>query len=75
MQQTGIGVMIRDAEREFYAVQAKVFSSLLNPFVAEALGAWLAVKLGCDLGLSHVYLEGDSLNVVKCLEEDWTLLQ
>lgn len=38
--------------------------------MAEALGAWYAVKLGCELGYSHVHLEGDSLNVVTALKKD-----
>jgi hypothetical protein len=38
--------------------------------MAEALGAWYAVKLGCELGYSHVHLEGDSLNVVAALKND-----
>jgi hypothetical protein len=29
----------------------------------------IAVKLGCDLGLSHMHLEGDSLNVVNALKK------
>jgi len=39
------------------------------PFVAEALGAWFAVKLCCDFDISHVNLEGDSMNVVNTLKK------
>jgi hypothetical protein len=37
--------------------------------VAEALGAWFAVKLCCDFDISHVNLEGDSMNVVNTLKK------
>jgi hypothetical protein len=38
--------------------------------MAEALGAWFAVQLGCDLGLSHVQLEVDAMNVVEAPKKE-----
>jgi hypothetical protein len=70
MKQTGIRVLIRDDKEELIAAQAKVLPSLLDPSMAEALGAWYAVKLGCDLGFSHVLFQGDCLNVVVALNKD-----
>jgi len=49
--------------------EAKLFPSLMDPMVAEALGAWIAVKFGCELGFTQVHLEGDSLNVVSILKK------
>jgi len=49
--------------------EAKLFPSLMDPMVAEALGAWIAVNFGCELGFTQVHLEGDSLNVVNALKK------
>jgi hypothetical protein len=38
--------------------------------MAEAWGAWSAMRLGCDLGLTHVQLEGNALNVVAALKKE-----
>lgn len=34
------------------------------------LSAWVAVNLGCGLGLTHVHLEGDSLIVIDALKKE-----
>lgn len=68
-QRTGIGVVIRDEVGGFYAAQAKAIPFVMDPSMAEALGAWIAVKLGCELGLSQVHLEGDAVNVVEALKK------
>lgn len=71
MKRTGIGVLIRNANGELLAAQAKFFSSLMDSSLAAALGsAWYAVKLGCDMGSSHVHLEGDTLSVVAALKKN-----
>jgi hypothetical protein len=62
--------VIRDEKGGSFVAQAKVFPFLVDPFMAEALGAWYAVKLGCDMGLTHVQIEGDSLFVVEALKKD-----
>jgi hypothetical protein len=67
VKRTGIGVLSRNERGEFVAAQTKFFPSLLNPSLASALGAWFAVKLGGDLGASHVHLEGDKREVVAAL--------
>jgi hypothetical protein len=38
--------------------------------MAEALGSRYAVKLGCDMGLTHVQIEGDSLSIVEALKKE-----
>jgi hypothetical protein len=50
--------------------RAKVFPFVVDLFMAEALGAWNALKFGCELGLSHVHLEGDALNVVEAPKKE-----
>ncbi|XP_062175909.1 uncharacterized protein LOC133880954 [Alnus glutinosa] len=67
MKQTGIGVLIRNANGELLATQAKFFSSLMDSSLAAALGAWYAVKLGCDMG---AHLEGATLSVVAALKKN-----
>jgi hypothetical protein len=62
--------VIRDEGGGFYATQAKVFPFVVDPSMAEALGDWNAEKFGCELGLSHVHLEGDALNVVEALKKE-----
>ncbi|XP_041026918.1 receptor kinase-like protein Xa21 [Juglans microcarpa x Juglans regia] len=41
-----------------------------NPLLAESLGALQAIKLGLDLGLHQVVIEGDSLQVTNALQND-----
>jgi len=65
---TGIGVLVRVANGELVAAQAKFFPSRMESNVATVLGAWYAVKLGVDMGASHVHFEGDSFNVVTALK-------
>jgi hypothetical protein len=50
--------------------KAKVFPSLVDPSMAEAMEAWHVVTLGCDLGISQVHFKGDSLNVVSVLKKE-----
>ncbi|XP_062175976.1 uncharacterized protein LOC133881026 [Alnus glutinosa] len=64
---TGIGVLSRNDRSEFVAAQTKFFPSLLNPAQASALGAWLAAKMGGELGASYVHLEGDRREVINAL--------
>lgn len=35
--------------------------------MAEAIGAWCAIDMGRQLELTHVKLEGDSLEVIQAL--------
>lgn len=41
-------------------------------FVAEALACYDAVKLGLNLGLSRVIIEGDVLTIVKKMHQFFT---
>jgi hypothetical protein len=55
----------------------RFFPFLVDPSMIEALGAWNAGKLGCDLGLSHMQLERDALKyLVEALKKEgpcWNL--
>jgi hypothetical protein len=59
----------RDNLGRVVAVKAKVFPYIPNPATKEALGAWLVVSLGCELGFTEVILEGDSLAVIGALKK------
>jgi hypothetical protein len=65
----GIGVVARDSLGRVVAAKAKVFPYIADPATGEALGARLAVSLGCELGFTDVILEGDSLVVIGALKK------
>jgi hypothetical protein len=44
----GIWVVIRDETGGFYVAHAMFVPYLLAPTMVEALGAWVAVSLGCE---------------------------
>lgn len=69
-KRTGIGVLIRNDKGELVAAQAKFLLSLLKLPLAVAWGAWYAVKLGSDIGASHVHLEGDKMEMVAALRKN-----
>jgi len=50
------------------AAKAKVYPHIVDPATGEALGAWNAVLLRCQLNLADVILEGDSFTVVAALK-------
>lgn len=66
----GIRVVVRDEVGRVIAAKAKVYSNIADPSTGEALGAWNAVLLGCQLRLADVILEGDSFNVVAALKRN-----
>jgi hypothetical protein len=68
-QQMGIGVVIRDDTELCIAAMAMVIPHVLEPTTAEGLGAWRAVLLCWDLGLSNFVLEGDSKTLVSGINE------
>jgi hypothetical protein len=63
-------VLIRNDKGELVAAQAKFLPSLLKLPLAVAWGAWYAVKLGSDIGASHVHLEGDKMEVMAALRKN-----
>jgi hypothetical protein len=68
-KRTGIGVLIRNDKGELLAAQAKFLPSLLKLRLAVAWGAWYAVKLGSNIGASHMHLEGDNMEVLAALRK------
>jgi ribonuclease HI len=61
----GVGVVIRNADGLCVGAMAVVIPHVTDPTTVEALGAWRAVLLCRDLGLSNIVLEGDSKIVVS----------
>jgi hypothetical protein len=51
-KRVGIGVVVRDDCGDVEAAKTKSFSSVAEPNIAEALGAWHAVIFGCERGFS-----------------------
>ncbi|XP_040996072.1 uncharacterized protein LOC121242246 [Juglans microcarpa x Juglans regia] len=66
----GIGVAIRDCTGQIIATMRKRKRFFPDPLLVESYGALQAVKLGLDLGLQHIVIEGESLQVTKALLED-----
>ncbi|XP_035539355.1 uncharacterized protein LOC118343962 [Juglans regia] len=65
----GFGLVARDSQGNVIASKKFSRPSLFDPLLAEAQGALYAVDLAIDLGCSSIILEGDSLSIVKCLEQ------
>jgi len=66
----GVGVVIRDDRGRVVAAKASFVSGIVNPIVAESMGAWQAVVMCCDLRFPLIVLEGDSLIVVSALNKE-----
>ena len=60
----GLGVVIHDGQGKFIAAQSKTELGYLEPAMAEAWAALLAIKLCTELGLQQVQLEGDAQKVI-----------
>lgn len=65
----GFGLVARAHEGRVIATKRISKTSLIDPLLAEAQGAFHAAELAADLGLRSVILEGDSSQVVKRLEQ------
>jgi hypothetical protein len=68
-KRTGIRVLIRNDKGKLLTAQAKFLPSLLKLRLAVAWGAWYAIKLGSNIGASHVHLEGDNMKVLAALRK------
>ncbi|XP_062176146.1 uncharacterized protein LOC133881223 [Alnus glutinosa] len=66
----GVGVVVRDDKGRDVAAKARFFPSIVNPTVAESMGAWQAVVMCCDMRFPQVVFEGDSWNVVSALNKE-----
>ncbi|XP_042958071.1 uncharacterized protein LOC122293596 [Carya illinoinensis] len=68
--QVGVGVIVRDCKGHVMATMRHNKQMYPDPLLAESYGALQAAKLGVDLGLRQIILEGDSLQVINTLHED-----
>ncbi|XP_059458269.1 uncharacterized protein LOC132187853 [Corylus avellana] len=71
----GVGVVIRDHEGGVVAMFCTSKEFVQDPTMAEAIGAWEAVKLAQRLELRQALFEGDSLEVVRMMQREdgcWT---
>lgn len=66
----GVGVVVRDEGGAVLAIKCTTVSSIGDPTIAEAVAAWKAVELCCELGAQRVILEGDALEVVQALRHE-----
>ncbi|CAL5362034.1 unnamed protein product [Camellia sinensis] len=64
----GVGIIIRDCHGEVIASMVERIQYMEDVDCVEATGAIKALQLGCDLGLGHIHLEGDSQNVVAAIQ-------
>ncbi|CAL5433020.1 unnamed protein product [Camellia sinensis] len=64
----GVGIIIRDCHGEVIASMVERIQYMEDVDCVEAMGAIKALQLGCDLGLGHIHLEGDSQNVVAAIQ-------
>jgi ribonuclease HI len=65
----GIGVIIRDHERDIIAMLCANKRYVTDPLLAEALAVWQASDLVKQLDLRRVTLEGDALSIVQAMEK------
>ena len=59
------GLVIKDDRSRIIGTRVILNEYVLSVFVAEALTCLQAVKLGVEMGLREVVIEGDSLTVIK----------
>jgi len=66
----GVGIIVRNNFGAVLATQCAVQKFILDPSVAEAIGAKLGADLGRFLGLDSIVLEGDASEVVSALNRE-----
>jgi hypothetical protein len=66
----GVGVIARNHSGEVLAAQCAIQRYIVDPAVAEAIGAKMGVALEQLLGLQSIFLEGDASAVVAALKRD-----
>ena len=67
-KESGVGVIIRDANGLVVAALSKKFHAPLGPLEVEAKAFESGLQFAKDVGLQEFILEGDSLNVVRALQ-------
>ncbi|XP_059454979.1 uncharacterized protein LOC132185192 [Corylus avellana] len=66
----GSGAVLRDHQGKMWAARSQTRHGFLDPSVAEALGALLAVQLCMEMGIQQVQLEGDAKNVIMVVNSE-----
>ena len=66
---SGINVVIRDCSGLVLASCSKIVQQAYNSSEIEALAAATALSFAIDIGINKAILEGDSLVVIKALNE------
>ncbi|XP_058181170.1 uncharacterized protein LOC131299601 [Rhododendron vialii] len=66
----GVGLVARDYLGQILGMASIPFTGLLAPRSVEAMGFWEAMVFAATNGLSHVIIEGDSLEVVQALMQE-----
>ncbi|XP_042980109.1 uncharacterized protein LOC122310294 [Carya illinoinensis] len=61
----GIGLVARDHEGTVLVTKKLSISTITEPILVEALGAFHAATLAKELGLNSIILEGDALQIVN----------
>ena len=67
-KESGVGVIIHDANGLVVAALSKKFHAPLGPLEVEAKAFESGLQFAKDVGLREFILEGDSLNVVRALQ-------
>lgn len=65
----GAGIIVRDSRGMVCAALRKTFQSLQEPVVGEGMAALAAVEFCKEIGLQEIWLEGDSLLIIKALKD------
>ncbi|CAL5376754.1 unnamed protein product [Camellia sinensis] len=74
LQIVGVGVVIQNSMGEVMVAMSEQLPFGVDANCVEAFAAAKAIELAKYLGFSDIILEGDSLNIVKALQEDVELL-
>jgi ribonuclease HI len=62
--------VIRDTDGSFVAAQSKTCTGKFSPAAVEAMAAMVAMELCRELGLIHVYLEGDAKTIIDTINHE-----
>ena len=73
-KKTGVGVVIRDHRGHVIASCSKLVHQQLCSNDIEMMAAGCALSFALEVGVKRAILEGDSLNVIKGLMEEETML-
>jgi hypothetical protein len=69
-ERMGVGDLIRDSGGNVLAAISSSIPLVQDPEVAETVVAWRTLSFCCEQGFQKIILEGDSLNVIKDLQQE-----